>query len=115
MNSLLIMDTSLPSVNSTPAFDPSLNTPLPSLNTPFHSLDTPLHSFNTPLPLASSPFHGEVQLPDIRIKSDVENVPSLTPSSCPLAKSTPGPKPVPQSSTQPSSHWPKGLSKGLHG
>src|SRR5260370_19723716 len=97
MTALLMMDMSLPPVDSTPAFDPSLNTPLPSLN-------MPLHSFKTPLPLTSSPFHREVQLPDTRIKSDVKDVPSLiTPSSHPLAKSTPGPKSMAEPSTWPSS------------
>src|SRR5258708_26753076 len=97
LDSLLLMDISLPSLNSTPAFDPSLNTPLPSL-------DTPLCSLNTPVTHASSPFQRDMQLPDARIKSDVKDVPSLiTPSSCPLAKSTPGLKSVAEPSTQPSS------------
>src|SRR5258708_26662638 len=83
---------------------PSLNMPLPSLNTPLPSLDTPLHSLNTPVTCASSPFQRDMQLPDARIKSDVEDVPSLiTPSSCSLAKSTPGLKSMAEPSTQPSS------------
>src|SRR5260370_25036369 len=102
LDSLLLMDMLLPSVNSTPAFDPSLNTPIPSLNTPLPSLDTPLHSLNTPVTHASSPFQRDMQLPDARIKSDVKDVPSLiTPSSHPLA--TPSLKSVAESSTWPSS------------
>ena len=97
LDSLLMMDISLPSLNSTPAFDPSLNTPLPSL-------DTPLCSLNTPVTHASSPFQRDMQLPDARIKSDVKDVPSLiTPSSRPSAKSTPGLKSMAEPSTQPSS------------
>src|SRR6266478_3803981 len=101
LNSLLMIDMSLPPVNSMTAFDPSLNTPLPSL-------DTPLHSLNTPVTLANSPFQRDMQLPDVRIKSvksDVEDVPSLiTPSSHPLAKSTPDLKSMAEPSTWPSSH-----------
>src|SRR5260221_2750399 len=94
LDSLLMMDIS----------HPSLNMPLPSLNTPLPSLDTPLHSLNTPVTCASSPFQRDMQLPDARIKSDVEDVPSLiTPSSCSLAKSTPGLKSMAEPSTQPSS------------
>src|SRR5260370_23959230 len=109
-----MMDMSLPPVNSMTAFDPSLNTPLPSLDTPIPSLDTPipsldtpLHSLNTPVTLANSPFQRDMQLPDVRIKSvksDVKDVPSLiTPSSHPLAKSTPDLKSMAEPSTQPSS------------
>src|SRR6266436_5681488 len=88
LDSLLMMDILLPSLNSTPAFDPSLNMPLPSLN--------------TPVTCASSPFQREMQLPEARIKSDVKDVPSLiTPSSHPLA--TPSLKSVAESSTWPSS------------
>ena len=104
LDSLLMMDISLPSLNSTPAFDPSLNMPLPSLNTPLPSLNTPLRSLNTPVTHASSPFQRDMQLPDARIKSDVEDVPSLiTPSSHPSAKSTPGLKSMAEPSTWPSS------------
>src|SRR5260370_19721325 len=56
LNSLLMMDMSLPPVNSMTAFDPSLNMPLPSLNTPLPSLDTTLHSLNTPVTLVNSHF-----------------------------------------------------------
>src|SRR5258708_6089347 len=90
LDSLLMMDILLPSLNSTPAFDPSLNTPLPSLNTPVTHV--------------SSPFQRDMQLPDARIKSDVKDVPSLiTPSSHPLVKSTPGLKSMAEPSTWPSS------------
>src|SRR5258708_26553835 len=90
LDSLLMMDILLPSLNSTPAFDPSLNMPLPSLN--------------TPVTCASSPFQRDMQLPDARIKLDVEDVLSLiTPSSCPSVKSTPGLKSVAEPSTWPSS------------
>src|SRR5260370_42088751 len=95
-----MMYMSLPPVNSTTAFDPSLNTPLPSL-------DTPLHSLNTPVTLVNSPFQRDMQLPDLRIKLvklDVEDVPSLiTPSSHPSAKSTPDLKSMAEPSTWPSS------------
>src|SRR5260370_31052328 len=105
LNSLLMMDMLLPPVNAMTAFNPSLNMPLPSLNTPLPSLDTPLHSLNTPL--VNSPFQRDMQLPDVRIKSvksDVKDVPSLiTPSSSPLAKSTPDLKPIAEPPTQPSS------------
>src|SRR5258708_30320610 len=94
LDSLLMMDISLP----------SLNMPLPSLNTPLPSLDTPLHSLNTPVTHVSSPFQRDMQLPDARIKPDVTDVPSLiTPSSCPSLKSTPGLKSIAEPSTQPSS------------
>ncbi len=94
LDSLLMMDILLP----------SLNMPLPSLNTPLPSFDTPLCSLNTPVTHVSSPFQRDMQLPDARIKLDVKDVPSLiTPSSCPLAKSTPGLKSVAEPSTQPSS------------
>ena len=101
LNSLLMMDMSLPPVNLMTTFDPSLNTPLPSI-------DTPLCSLNTPVTLVNSPFQRDIQLPDVRIKSvksDVEDIPSLiTPSSCPSAKSTPDLKSVAEPSTWPSSH-----------
>src|SRR5260370_23906530 len=104
LNSLLMMDMSLPPVNSTTAFDPSLNPSLPSL-------DTPLCSLNTPVTLVNLPFQRDMQLPDVRIKSvksDVEDVPSLiAPSSNPLVKSTPDLKSM--------AGWPKESSKGLHG
>src|SRR5260370_15139024 len=107
LNSLLMMDMSLPPVNSMTAFDPSLNMPLPSLNTPLPSLDTPLCSLNKPITLANSPFQRDMQLPDVRIKTvklDVKDVPSLiTPSSHPSAKSTPDLKSMAEPSTWPSS------------
>src|SRR5260370_19224780 len=85
LNSLLMMDMSLPPVNSMTAFNPPLNMPLPPLN-------TPLPSLNTPVTLVNSPFQRDMQLPDVRIKSvksDVKDEPSLiTPYSRPLVKST---------------------------
>src|SRR6266436_4280595 len=90
LNSLLIMDPSLPPMNSTlPSFDPSLP--------PTSSVD-------------SSPLHSDVPFPDIKIKSDMDDMPALTLSSGPSARSTPGPKSIGESSSQLSSRssGPKG-------
>src|SRR5258708_898441 len=83
LNSLLIMDPSLPPMNSMlPSFDP----PLP----PTSSIDL-------------SPLHSDVPFPDIKIKSDMDDMPALTLSSGPSARSTPGPKSIGKSSSQLSS------------
>ena len=86
----LIMDPSLPLMNSTlPSFDP----PLP----PTSSMD-------------SSPLHSDVPFPDVKIKLDVEDMPALTLSSGPSARSTPGPKSIGESLSWLSLHssGPKG-------
>ena len=83
LNSLLIMDPSLPPMNSMlPSFDP----PLP----PTSSIDL-------------SPLHSDVPFPDIKIKSDMDDMPALTLSSGPSARSTPGPKSIGESLSQLSS------------
>src|SRR5258708_4788582 len=90
LNLLLIMDPSLPLMNSTlPSFDP----PLP-----------PTSSIN------SSTLHSDVPFPDIKIKLDMDDMPALTLSSGPSARSTPGPKSIGKSSSQLSSRssGPKG-------
>ena len=77
LNSLLIMDQSLPPMNSTlPSYDPSL--PLTS-------------SIN------SSPLHSDVPFPDVKIESDMDDMLALTLSSGPSARSTPGPKSIGES------------------
>src|SRR5258708_13380106 len=77
LNLLLIMDPSLPPMNSTlPSFDP----PLPSTS----SID-------------SFPFHSDVPFPYVTIKSDMDDMPALTLSSGPSARSTPGPKSIGES------------------
>ena len=90
LNSLFIMDPSHPPMNSTlPSFDPSLP--------PTSSVD-------------SSPLHSDVPFPDIKIKSYMDDMPALTLSSGPSARSTPGPKSICESSSWLSSHssGPKG-------
>src|SRR5260221_9194908 len=79
LNSLLIMDPSLPLMNSTL---PSFDLPLP----PTSSID-------------SSPLHSDVPFPDVKIKLDMDDMPALTLSSGPSARSTPGPKSIGESSS----------------
>src|SRR5260221_6031172 len=83
LNLLLIMDPSLPPMNS---MLPSFNPPLP----PTSSID-------------SSPLHSDVPFPDVKIKSDMDDMLVLTLSSGPSARSTPGPKSIGESSSQLSS------------
>src|SRR5260370_41165024 len=82
----------------------------PSL-TPMNST---LPSFDPPLPSTSSidslPLHSDVPFPDVKIKLDMDDMPALTLSSGPSARSTPGPKSIGKSSSQLSSRssGPKG-------
>src|SRR5258708_14102419 len=117
MSSSSPLQSPIPSLSFVGAQHPLIDSYTPQANVVLNSLlimDPSLPSFNPSLPppssLDSSPLHSDVPFPNVTFMLDVEDMPAITLSSGPSARSTPGPKSIGESSSRLSSHssGPKG-------